>query len=183
MSKWNMYRPLLSKEHEAKYCEILKDNKEKQKINSDLHDEVQEEYEIARKSDEFLEWLKDNPDHTTSYTKSDLKLREIIHKNIGRDAFQTLCENREQARCAYITAENKLKSFRSAVFILYEIPEPKGIPTDDETKQCTICTVNLKDHALPCGHIYCVECIGKMKCECPTCKKSFVKSKAIKLFY
>jgi len=185
MSKWDKYRSLLSKEQEAKYSAILKDNKEKQKINSDLYDEIKEEYDIARKSEEFKEWVKNsnNNNDSSPYTIVDLKLREIIHKNVGRAYFETLGDNRERARCAYISSENKLKSFRSAVYILYELPEPKAIATDDETKQCTICTANLKDHALPCGHVYCVECIGKMKCECPTCKKRFVKSKAIKIFF
>ena len=183
-SKWNKYRALLSKEHEAKYSVILADNKEKCKINSDLADKISEMFYDARESEEFKEWVKDDNDgHSASYIKTDVKLREIIHKQHTRLYFESLCEQRERARRVYISSENKLVSFRSAVYILYEIPEPKGTPTDDETKTCSICAVNLKDYALPCGHIYCVECLNKMKCECPTCKKKYIRDTAIKLFY
>ena len=183
-SKWNKYRALLSKEHKAKYSIILADNKEKCKINSDLADKISEMYYNARESEEFKEWVKDdNDEQSSSYTETDLKLREIIHKQHTRLYFESLCDQRERARCAYISSENKLTRFTSAVYMLYEIPEPKATPTDDETKQCSICVENLKDYALPCGHVYCIECIGKMKCECPTCKKRFIKDKAIKIFY
>jgi hypothetical protein len=184
-SKWNKYRALLSKEHEAKYSVILADNKEKCKINSDLHDKLRDMYNSARESEEFKVWVRDdnNNNDSSPYTRVDDKLRKIIHKQHTRLYFESLCEQIERARRAYISSENKLVSFRSAVYILYEIPEPKGTPTDDETKTCSICAVNLKDYALPCGHIYCVECLNKMKCECPTCKKKYIRDTAIKLFY
>jgi len=182
MSKWNKYRPLLSKEHEAKYCVILADNKEKCKINSDLADQIDTIHALTKDRDEYINIISKMPDNTEGQRRlGHQAYMDLVIKYYPN--FETLYEQRQRARRAYISSENKLTSFRSAVFILYEIPEPKGTPTDDETKQCSICTVNFKDHALPCGHIYCVECIGKMKCECPTCKKRFVKSKAIKLFY
>lgn len=183
MSKWNKYRPLLSKEHEAEYCEILKDNKEKQKINNDLAEKISEMYYEARESEEFKEWVKDNDEDSSSYVKTDVKLREIIHKQHTRLYFESLCDQKDRARYYYISSDYKLKKFTSAVYTLYKIPEPKATPTDDETKACSICTVNLKDYALPCGHIYCVECLNKMKCECPTCKKKFIRNTAIKLFF
>jgi hypothetical protein len=183
-SKWNKYRPLLSKEHEAKYYEILADKEEKDKIYSDLADKISKMYFDARETEEFKVWVRDDNDgHSASYIKTDLKLREIIHKEHTRLYFESLCDQKERASYAYTTSYNKLKSFKSAVYILYEIPEPKGTPTDDEFRTCSICAVNLKDYALPCGHIYCIDCIGKMKCECPFCKQGFIKSSARKLFY
>ena len=78
---------------------------------------------------------------------------------------------------------NECEAFRKAVYILYELPVVKGVATDDETKQCCVCKENLKDHTLPCGHIYCIECIEKIKTTCPTCKKGFLKKSVIKLYY
>jgi hypothetical protein len=180
-SKWNKYRALLSKEHEAKYSVILADNKEKCKINSDLVDQINTIHDLTKDRDEYINIIDKMPGNT----EGQRRLRQQAYMDLVikyYSNFETLCDKREIARRAYISSENKLVSFRSAVYILYEIPEPKGTPTDDETKQCSICVENIKDYALPCGHIYCIECVGKMKSECPTCKKGFVKDKVIKLY-
>lgn len=180
MSKWDKYKVLLTEEHKKKLEPISKEFEEKKKIHNDLYDRGYEMMRFVGSTDEYKEISK-MPTTTDNEHRLWRQARQDLYIKYYPDylAFE---EEQRLASTEFRIISNKLDKFKSAVYILYEIPEPKGTPTDDETKQCIICTVNLKDHALPCGHIYCVECIGKMKCECPTCKKSFVKSKAIKLY-
>lgn len=81
---------------------------------------------------------------------------------------------------------NKIKKnmtdFRKAVTILYDEPPPDVTPTNDVEKQCNVCMENLKNMAMPCGHLLCVRCIDKVK-KCPSCKKPFTSSNVIKIYY
>jgi hypothetical protein len=181
MSKWDKYKVLLTEEHKKKLEPISKEFEEKKLIHNNLYDKWHEMMTFVCSTDEYKE-INKMPTTNSSEHRLYQEARHNLYLKYYPDYF-VFEEKLSVASLEFRIISNKLDRFKSAVYILYEIPEPKGTPTDDETKQCTICTVNLKDHALPCGHIYCVECIGKMKCECPTCKKSFVKSKAIKLFY
>ena len=181
MSKWDKYKVLLTEEHKKKLEPISKEFQEKKVIHNNLYDKWEDMMKFVTSTDEYEE-LRKMPITTDSERTLWRQARHNIYIKYYPDylAFE---EEQRVASQEFRIISNKLDRFKSAVYILYEIPEPKGTPTDDETKQCNICTVNFKDHTLPCGHIYCVECIGKIKCECPTCKKSFVKSTVIKLFY
>lgn len=180
-SKWSKYYPLLSDAHKAKYKVLLDDWTITQERNSELCERLEELNNDVMKLDEFKNVIDKMPNNTLAQSKIRYKaLEELRLKHFPN--YTALCQSREIARAEFVYCDNKLTDFRHAVYVLYELPRPKPTPTDDESKQCSICTVNLKDHALLCGHIYCIECIDKMKCECPTCKKKFVKSKVIKLF-
>jgi hypothetical protein len=180
-SKWDKYYPLLSDAHKAKYKIIQNDCEITGTRNSELCDRLTELHKEVIQLDEYKNVIDKMPNDTLAQSRirykavEDLKLKHFPN-------YTALCQSREIARMEFISNDHRLTDFRHAVYILYELPRPKATPTDDESKQCSICTVNLKDHALLCGHIYCIDCIDKMKCECPTCKKKFVKSKVIKLF-
>lgn len=181
ISKWDKYYPLLSDAHKAKYKVLLDDWTITQKRNSELCERLEELNSDVMKLDEFKNVIDKMPNNTLGQSRIRYQaLEELRLKHFPN--YTALCQSREIARVEFVSSDNKLTDFRHAVYILYELPRPKATPTDDESKQCSICTVNLKDHALLCGHIYCIECIDKMRCECPTCKKKFVKSKVIKLF-
>jgi hypothetical protein len=77
---------------------------------------------------------------------------------------------------------NSLERLRSAIRLLYPIIKPPSEKTENELLQCTICVENKKDRALPCGHLYCSECVKKCKNECPNCKKSFETKKVIRVY-
>ena len=180
MSKFNKYYPLLSQEHKVKYDAYTKEFKEKNDIRLRWGTKMRDIHYQVSKNKEY-EKIRLMP--TDTPTQWDLWEKALDKFRDNFPDYRAVEQGDELARRDYGVIHDKITKFRAAVYILYELPEPKGTPTDDETKQCTICTVNFKDHALPCGHIYCVECVDKMKCECPTCKKGFVKDKVIKLFY
>ena len=182
MSQWHKYYPALSQAHKTKYDVLdkeLKSIKKNLDKNTDLMNEIREK---VWDSDEYKNTIHILP----SDTNAECRLRSNMFEELAVKLFpefNMINANINIGRQEYIRAGNKVSSFRSAVYVLYDLPEPKGVPTDDETKQCSICAEYIKDYALPCGHIYCIECIGKMKCECPTCKKPFFKNKCIKLFF
>ena len=178
-SKFNKYYALLSQEHKAIYDAYTKEFKEKDDIRHRWSTKMRIIYEKLSDNEEYKK-IRNMPTDTPTEWNLWEEAIETFRDNFPD--FRAVYEGDKIARQNFGEIYNKITKFRAAVYILYEMPEPKATPTDDETKQCTICTVNLKDYALPCGHVYCIECIGKMKCECPTCKKSFVKSKCIKLF-
>lgn len=161
------------------------------KIDKDLT-ELLNEYLDARRTayDKFYtsesgkEYLKVRDDKSSTHEQVSKKLYEAfdsfkdetfidiprINSNID-DMYRQIAKNNYH-----------FTRVRVGIRTLFDLPEQKGTPTDDETKMCDICAVNIKDHALSCGHVFCIECINKMKCECPNCKKYFTKSKVIKLY-
>jgi hypothetical protein len=182
MSQWHKYYPILSQAHKNKYDvldEELKSIKKNLDKNKDRMNYIREK---VWDSDEYKNIIHKMPSDTNVERglRSE-KFEELASKLFPE--FNMIDANLHIGCQEYRRADNKASSFRSAVYVLYDLPEPKGVPTDDETKQCSICAQYIKDYALPCGHIYCIECIGKMKCECPTCKKPFFKNKCIKLFF
>jgi len=184
---WSVYYDLLSADQKAKYDEIEKNFKEylaSQKVAQLAFDEA---HDMFKKSDEYSEVAKWWEEHKTDENSWDihykmLKKAEVQFKfasridvPFARLKWSDACQDTNCLR-------RKMERYRAAARLLIIIPEAKGVATDDETKQCTICTVNIKDNALPCGHVYCVECVGKMTCKCPNCKQGFEKNKVIKLY-
>ena len=183
---WSVYYDLLSFEQKAVYTDLMRDESHLAEIEHQTKVLFDIEYAKLKETEEYKEvekwWREDND--TKSYSEHHIRMRkaEIV-------AFEKYNINVEQCRKNYQNASidrsrvtRKMERFRSAARLLIVIPEAKGVATDDEAKQCTICTVNIKDNALPCGHVYCVECVGKISRVCPTCKKGFLKTKVIKLY-
>ena len=184
-SKWKKYESLLTKSQKEKYDEIIKNETICKEAEERAHNKVKEQYviletlELTKEAQKFLEKYRQskNEDDYDKYRELLDKAEEQLPAlAIARQAWREKCEVR-------YGWSSKAEKFRSSVYTLLELPTPKGTPTDDETKQCIICKENIKDHALPCGHIYCVECVEKMNCNCPTCKKKYSKNKIIKLFF
>jgi hypothetical protein len=184
---WSVYYAMLSADQKAKYDEIEKNFKEylaSQKVAQLAFDEA---YELFKKSDEYSEvdrWWEEHKNDEDAYemrhkmsrrAEVQFKFASRIDVPFERLKWSDACQDTNCLR-------RKMERYRSAARRLITIPEVKGVATDDETKQCTICTVNIKDNALPCGHVYCVECVAKMTCVCPTCKKVFLRKDVIKLY-
>lgn len=181
MSKWDKYKVLLTDEHKKKLEPLWVEHQKKKLIYNKLYDRVDDMKNDIIKKDEFKELQKMKTDTDYELTLYRKAYNELYIKYYPE--YNDITEKYSASLRELTTISNKIDKFKSAVYILYDLPEPKVTPTDEEAKQCTICTENIKDHALPCGHVYCIACIGKMKCECPNCKKRFVKDKCIKLFY
>jgi hypothetical protein len=61
---------------------------------------------------------------------------------------------------------------------------PHVIPQDTTTHECPVCFFRGADHAIPCGHIFCKICLLKIdNATCPICKKSFIATNALRLFF
>ena len=55
----------------------------------------------------------------------------------------------------------------------------------EEEKECTICSVELKEWALPCGHVFGKSCVflqQSLYAKCPTCRAKFGRNDPVKLF-
>jgi len=70
-------------------------------------------------------------------------------------------------------------------------PRGNGSETDDshtDRTTCEICCDRKKDHSLTCGHLFCRECIDEFSTRpanerrCPTCRKTFKRDEAHKVF-
>ncbi len=182
---WSLYYALLSFDQKAVYTDLMRDEAHLSEIERQFREIFDAEYEKFKETEEYKEidkwWETGN---TVSYSERSRKLNEaeaVVLEKYKINMSECRQNWREASTDTY-RARRKMERYRSAARRLIIIPEAKGVATDDETKQCTICTVNIKDNALPCGHVYCVECVGKMTCKCPNCKKEFVKNKVIKLY-
>jgi hypothetical protein len=183
---WSVYYNLLSADQKAVYTDLEK-KFDKASNEQDVHQMMfNTEYDKFKETDEYKEidkwWNEEN--HRKSWGEHHNRLidaEKIVCKkyNIKTDMTRMMLREATNVTSMY---NRMMERYRSAARRLIIIPDAKGVATDDETKQCTICTVNIKDNALPCGHVYCVECVGKMTCKCPNCKKEFVKNKVIKLY-
>ena len=195
MSSWSKYYNILSKNQKDKYDAIQKkfyDALAIEKTRSNEFDELfdklkeSQKYKYAEEfyNDKVQPFIKsgrycNNPEYDEAHKiyrdlRDDAKC-SIVGLEASRIIYGTACDTTRRYKA-------QMEKFRSAVYCIIDLPEPKGIPTDDPERQCNICCVNIKDHAINCGHVFCIECITKMKCECPSCKKNFVKDKVIKLY-
>jgi hypothetical protein len=184
---WPLYYAQLTKKQQEKFVAY-------KKLYNDAHEhsEIQEtemkvmrkrirETELGKAADKYYE---ENV-RVMNAPNSTWKLWRQM-QNDAEDSvvgYKAQAEMLDNARHKVGMYDRQLQKFRSACYTIIDLPEPTGTPTEDTTKQCDICSNNIKDHALSCGHIYCIVCITKMKSECPMCKKSFVKDKVIKLYY
>jgi hypothetical protein len=189
---WPKYYACLTKQHKDKY-DLLNEEFYKALANEKIrYNEFDILHDILKASELFKDALKYNkeivePSHirtgTNEYHKNRNTYNEMI--NIAEQAivgFQASRQIMHNANRITYICKKRLEKFRSCVYTLYELPKPICITTDDITKQCSICCMNIKDHTLHCGHLYCIECINKMNPQCPLCKKSFIKDKVIKLY-
>jgi len=192
MSKpvWAKYYPLLTESQKKKYIDIANEHSNA----FDKHSEEQTRFTI------LVQRLKE----TEKYKQAEAFFNEKVYclrygskeHNEQLDIYRVMSKDAEESVVGFVSGrevldnlnskrwelDRKIQKFRSAVYTLYDLPEPSGVPTDDPERQCPICCINIKDHAITCGHVFCIDCIRKMKCECPNCKKSFVKDKVIKLY-
>jgi hypothetical protein len=184
------YYAVLTKNQKDKYDTIEKEyykalaiEKVRYKEFDELHDKFKE-CELYKETEKYYKENVSNQVYLSKEYKDNHKVY-IEMMNIAENSIIGLEASREILKHARWDTQRyhaQMQKFRSAVYLIVDLPEPKGIPTNDPEKQCSICCINIKDYAITCGHIFCIECINKMKCECPNCKKSFVKDKVIKLY-
>jgi len=187
--KWKKYYAVLSNDHKNKYVLMMTHLQLLQRrldsANKDFEKVVQRLKETP-KYKEYDEYWKErarrimtNEEHNTSRRLRDEALEECGFKEEYDDTASSLRQANDMVRGQRGINER----FRTAVYILYDLPEPEAEKTDIPEKQCAICMEYKKDHVLPCGHVFCGVCIPKMKSRCcPNCKKSFEKNKVIKMF-
>lgn len=181
MKSFEPYINLLTLEHKYKYNTLLKEYNDSCKD----YDEKFETYKdvVDKKCalpgyQEFVEWWQavDYNNNINEYrTRLAAFEQQIPNYSLIFNQYNSAADRKNQA-------QNNLKRFRSAVYVLYEIPKPTATKTDDVTKQCAICMENLKDYSLPCGHLYCIECVEKIK-KCSVCKKQFMSKDVRKIYY
>ena len=115
--------------------------------------------------------------HDRTPSQEQLNTERTYNRNVNAEYLSTLSTHNRNVNNEPSTTESNTSEVSDTIAISID-----AVKTDDESKQCSICMVNLKDQSLPCGHTFCVECVIKIK-ECSICKKSFMNKDVRKIYY
>ena len=181
---WNRYYKYLESKHKEKYDAL---NTSLVKAENEFKKKQHERDELQRRVEQTEYW-KESIIHYKNYTEKYSSDEYTKMINLRRQAESSVVgyNSIHSSLSNLIDDINKIKKtmtdFRKAVTILYNEPPADVTATNDVEKQCSVCMENLKNMAMPCGHLLCARCIDKVK-KCPCCKKPFNISKVVKIYY
>ena len=84
-------------------------------------------------------------------------VRRIEHSFINM--FKTLCSRAKAGSCLYLPPLSDLADFRRQILASTSLQESGFWQTAKSNKACFACLQSVPDHALPCGHVFCEQCV------------------------